>query len=155
MSLLERISGAPEVWLGEFPLQARYTAGVAGERFLRALQKEAKILGTRCEACEVTYVPGRQFCERCLSELTDWQDAGTDGVVETFTLLFDGPDGEQLETPQWVAFVRIADGGIVHLLGEVEPEAVSMGMPVQAVFKPKAERTGSMLDIAYFKPSED
>jgi uncharacterized OB-fold protein len=44
------------------------------------------------------------------------------------------------------------DGGLVHYLGEVKPEAVYVGMPVQAKFKPKKERVGSILDIAYFKP---
>jgi uncharacterized OB-fold protein len=42
--------------------------------------------------------------------------------------------------------------GIMHLLGEVDPKAVEIGMKVQAVWKPAEEREGSILDIKYFKP---
>jgi uncharacterized OB-fold protein len=45
-----------------------------------------------------------------------------------------------------------ADTGLVHMLGEVEPEKLSIGMRVQAVFKPKKDRVASILDIKYFKP---
>ena len=43
-------------------------------------------------------------------------------------------------------------GGIMHLLGEVDPKAVKIGMRVQAVWKPEAEREGAITDILYFKP---
>jgi uncharacterized OB-fold protein len=42
--------------------------------------------------------------------------------------------------------------GIMHLLGEVKPEEVKIGMRVKAVWKPAAERQGAITDIAYFKP---
>jgi hypothetical protein len=63
-------------------------------------------------------------------------------------------DGSPLEKPRLMAFIEIgeADGGLVHDLGEVTPEEVFIGMPVEAVFKPAPERTGSITDILYFKP---
>jgi len=42
--------------------------------------------------------------------------------------------------------------GIMHLLGEVAPDDVKIGMRVKAVWKPPEEREGSILDIKYFKP---
>jgi len=42
--------------------------------------------------------------------------------------------------------------GIMHLLGEVKPEDIKIGMKVKAVWKPESERTGSITDIEYFKP---
>jgi len=53
-----------------------------------------------------------------------------------------------------MAFVRLdsTDGGLVHFLGQVEPDQVCIGMRVEAVFKDKADRQGSILDIAYFRP---
>jgi hypothetical protein len=42
----------------------------------------------------------------------------------------------------------------MHLLGEVDPDAVEIGMKVEAVWKPEEERTGSITDIKYFKPLE-
>jgi len=53
-----------------------------------------------------------------------------------------------------MAFVQLdgADGGLVHYLDEVAPEQVYIGMDVEAVFKEKAERKGSITDIKYFRP---
>ncbi len=153
MSLLERHPRAPGAWTDVMPVTSRYTAGLGGERFFRAIKDEGRLLGARCAACEVTFLPARQFCERCLDELDEWTDAGTRGKVHTFTLLYHNADGSVRDEPQVVAFIRIEDGGIVHRLGEVEPEQVGIGMPVEAVFKPEAERQGSILDIKYFKPA--
>jgi uncharacterized OB-fold protein len=152
MTLLERDPKAPLAWRGELPVTSRYTFGLAGERFFRAIREEGRILGTRCNGCGRTYVPGTIFCERCLGELDEWIDVGTVGEVHSYTLLYEGLDGSQRETPEIVAFVRLGDGGLVHRLGEVKPEALAIGMPVQAVFKPVAEREGSILDIVYFRP---
>lgn len=152
MSPLERDPQAPEAWLGTLPVSSRYTFGLAGERFFRAIKEEGKIYGSRCAPCEITYVPARQFCERCMDELDDWLDAGTTGEVYTFTLLYENLDGSAREEPEIVAFVRIDDGGIVHRLDDVDPEAVTIGMVVEAVFKPKNEREGSILDIQHFRP---
>ncbi len=152
MSLLKRDPQAPPAWRGDLPVSSRYTFGLAGERFFRALKDEGVIYGSHCPRCEVTYVPARIFCERCMAELDDWRDVGTRGEVHTFTLLFVDLDGGLMDEPELVAFVRIEDGGLVHRLGEVDPEEVYIGMPVEAVLKPKEEREGSITDLAYFKP---
>jgi uncharacterized OB-fold protein len=152
MSLLERDPIAPQKWFDEMPISSRYTFGVAGERFFRALKDEGKILGSHCPACDVRYVPARQFCERCMAELVEWFDAGRSGVVETFTLLYEDLDGRATDEPQIVAFIRIADGGLVHRLGEVDVEDLDIGMPVEAVLRPKQQRKGSILDIRHFRP---
>lgn len=152
MSLLPRDPSAPTAWHDAMPVSSRYTFGLAGERFFRALKEEGKILGSRCQRCGVDYVPARQFCERCMDELEDWFDAGRRGEVYAFTRLEVDPDGERYQEPQTIAFVRIADGGIVQRLGEVDPCDVRIGMPVEAVLKPQDERNGSILDILYFKP---
>ena len=152
MSLLEKDPNAPEAWLGEMPITSRYTAGLAGEKFLRAIKDEGKILGSYCDHCGITYVPARQFCERCMDKLDETVDVGTEGEVHTFTLLFEDLDGTPREEPEIVAFISLGDGGLVHRLDEVELDDLDIGMPVQAVFKPKGEREGSILDIKYFKP---
>jgi hypothetical protein len=152
MSLLERDPNAPAVWRDEMPVTSRYTVGLAGERFFRAIKDEGRILGTRCPRCDRTYVPAVQFCERCLGELEEWVDVGTVGEVHTYTLLYENLDGSRRDEPELVAFVRLGDGGLVHRLGEVAPEEVHIGMQVEAVFKPQAEREGSILDILYFRP---
>jgi uncharacterized OB-fold protein len=154
MALLDRNPQAPGTWRDQLPVTNRYTAGLAGECFFRALQEQGRILGTRCPRCDRLYVPGVAFCERCLSSLDEWVDVGTAGEVHTYTLVYVNYDGSPRERPELVAFIRLGDGGLVHRLGEVEPEAVHIGMLVEAVFHPPSERTGSILDIEYFRPQE-
>jgi hypothetical protein len=152
MSLLERDSQGRTAWLGTLPVTNRYTYGLAGERFFRAIKDEGRIYGTVCPKCKRTYVPAVSFCERCLGGLSEWIDVGIQGEVHTYTLLYENVDGSPRQEPFLVAFIKMGDGGLVHCLGEIVPQDVVIGMKVQAVFNPKEVRTGSILDILYFKP---
>lgn len=152
MTLFERNPDAPLAWQGSLPVSSRYSYGLAGERFFRTIKDEARILGTVCHNCQRTYVPAVSFCERCLGELVDWVDVSTEGEVHTFTLLYENYDGSRRDNPEVVAFIRLADGGLVHRLGEINPDEVYIGMRVEAMFKPSGDREGSILDILYFRP---
>lgn len=44
--------------------------------------------------------------------------------------------------------------GIMHLLGEGDPDKVKIGKKVEAVWKPSEGGAGSILDIAHFGPAE-
>lgn len=152
MSLLDRDPKAPKFWLGNLPVTNRYTYGLAGERFFRAIRDEGRIYGTRCPRCNRLYVPAVLFCERCLGELDEWIDVGLSGELHTYTLLYQDYDGMPRQSPEIIVFVRMGDGGIVHRLGGVTPEEIRIGMQVEAVVKPKEERVGSIEDILYFEP---
>lgn len=151
MTLLEHDKTAPQAYRGNLPVANRYTFGLAGEKFFRALKDEGKIMGATCPRCGITYAPARVFCERCLDELTDWNDLGLTGELLTFTLLCVDYDGNPLDEPELVGFVKFGDGGIVHKL-EAEPDELEIGMKMEAVLKAKSKRVGSILDIEYFKP---
>ncbi len=143
-----------KTWYGEIPTHYIYTMGIAGERFFKELRDNARIMGARCEKCNLIYVPPRLYCERCFEKLEQWVDMGSKGEVHTFTIAHVGLDGSTLSEPVILAMVAIegAHGGLVHRLGEVKPEQVKVGMKVEAVFEDKTKRTGSILDIKYFKP---
>jgi len=151
MTLLERDKNAPQAWFGNLPVTSRYTYGLAGERFFRALKDEGSIMGSYCPKCDHTYVPAAVFCERCLGELTDWQDMGLVGELHTFTLLYVDVDGNPLESPELVGYITFSDGGIVHHI-QANPDELIIGMPMEAVIKSKGKREGSILDIKYFRP---
>ena len=154
MTLLDHDQNAPTAWRGNLPVTSRYTYGIAGEKFFRAIKEDGKILGTYCPKCERTYVPAVLFCERCLSELDNWKDVGTVGIVQTFTLLYENRDGTPCNVPDIIAFITFEDGGLIHRLGEVEPEDVVIGMPVEAIFKNPEDREGSTQDILHFSPRD-
>jgi uncharacterized OB-fold protein len=68
-------------------------------------------------------------------------------------------DVKRIKVPEVPAVIDL-DGasplhGIMHKLGDVQPDQVKIGMKVQAVWKPAAEREGAITDILYFKPIEE
>ncbi len=157
MTMLERIRKPTEIkhWLGHMETGGyHYTAGLAGERFFTALRDEGRILGARCERCGIVYVPPRIYCERCFAELNEFVDVGLRGRVRTFTIARIDKDGNRLERPEIRALISFGEDttSLLHLLGEVDPEEVYIGMEVEAVLKPKEEREGKITDISYFKP---
>lgn len=145
----------PTAWQDNMPVTSRYTLGLAGERFFRAIRDEGRILGTYCSHCDRTYVPAAAFCERCMHELDEWVDVGISGEVHTYTLLYENYDGSKRDDPEIIAFIRLGDGGLVHRLEHIDPDAVSIGLQVEAVFNPLADRKGSILDISHFKPTDE
>lgn len=153
MTLLERDPKSPLTWSGNLPVTSRYTFGLAGEKFFRAIKDGGKIIGSYCKKCDHTYVPASQFCEKCLAEVSDWVDVGTIGELHTFTVLYEGYDGARLVQPEIVAFISLGDGGLIHRLGEINLDEIYFGMPLEAVFLPEGQRQGSILDIRYFKPA--
>ena len=152
MTLFERNKTGPQSMQGNLPVTSRYTYGLGGERFFRAIKEDARILGTRCPNCDRLYVPGVIFCERCMNSLDDWIDVGTTGEIHTYTILEKGYDGLTLEQPELIAFVKIGDGGLLHRVSGINPDELEIGMEVEAIFKPAQEREGSITDILYFTP---
>ena len=158
MAILEKVDKLHQAtaWRGEMPLMSRYTAGIAGETFFREIKDNARIVGTRCSNCDLVYVPATIFCERCFAELDEWVQVPSQGTVFTYTVLYRDLDNRPLEPPAILAYVKLEEstGGLVHYLGEIDPEDVYVGLEVEPLFKDAAEREGSILDIEYFRPAE-
>ena len=156
--MLEKTSRPGDVrrWPGSIPVRHRYTPGVAGETFAAALRDGGVFLGSRCARCDVVFAPARLFCERCFSELRPDTEVGPGGVLVSFTIAFVGIDGEPLETPVTYGLVRLdgADTVLPHLVLDAGEEPLEIGERVEAVLRPEAERTGSILDIEGFRPVE-
>jgi acetyl-CoA C-acetyltransferase len=132
----------------------RWDAGEAMGAFLEAMT-EGRIVATVCEQCGRTLVPPRKFCERCFRPTDRWTQVPDTGTVQTFSICHVRWDMVPLDPPEIPAVIRIDDtseGGFLHKLGEVEPGDVRIGMEVEAVWKDRADRQGSILDIAYFRP---
>jgi acetyl-CoA C-acetyltransferase len=131
-----------------------WDAGVAVGRFLDGL-RGGRIVGRECRNCGRVLVPPRMFCERCFRGTDAWVQVEHTGVVQTFSICHVSWDMQPLDEPQLPAVIAIdgSEGGFLHMLGEVEPDDARVGMTVEAVWRPVGERTGSILDIAYFKPS--
>jgi uncharacterized OB-fold protein len=157
MALIERLQNRPDAtyWPGKIPMTYIYTAGRAGEAFFKKLRDSGKFIGARCEDCDLTYFPPRIFCECCFNRIEgNWVNVKNRGVVHTLTICHETYDDKPKETPSIVAFIRFedTDGGMFHRLGDVDYEDCYIGMPVEAVLKPKTQRKGGILDIKHFRP---
>ena len=146
-----------KILFNEWTPNAQYAwdAGVAIGRYLAEL-KEGRLIGVRCNKCRRTVIPPRNFCEWCFRPMDDWVYLPDTGTVNTFSLCYVTWDMRYLTEPEISAVIDI-DGtkplvGIMHMLGDVESDAVHIGMKVQAEWKPAEEREGSILDIRYFRP---
>lgn len=142
------------VYESHIKMPYKRAVGETGSFFFNQLRAHAKIWGTRCDACRTVYMPPRRNCPRCF-QTTAWVQLPPGGTLVTFTVIrYPLPAIQPAEPPYACGIIRLdgADTGLVHLLGEVEFEQLMEGMRVEAVFKPREERAGTILDIAYFKP---
>lgn len=144
---------AAGVWPGSIPLESFYTAGLGGQIFLEALKERGELVGTRCKFCKQVYVPARVFCERCFAELSEQVKVKAEGTLASFTFSFYDRNAARVAEPVVLGLVKL-DGAttvLLHrLLKVTDPARVRIGARVKAVIKPKAERTGSILDIEGF-----
>ena len=143
-----------DVWIyhGQIYIPNTFSAGAVGSRFLIELRDKKRIMGMRCPTCNRVYVPARSICKDCYGQLDEWVEISDKGTVLTYATDYETKSIQPTGTPIIYGISQLdgADTGFVHMLGEVDPEQLRVGMRVQAVFQ--KEREGSILDIKYFKP---
>jgi hypothetical protein len=139
-------------------LKYAWDNGIGIGKYLEAL-KEGKLLAAKCNCCGRLMLPARAFCELCWKPTDGYEPVKDTGVVNTFAICHVNFDASRLKDnePRHLPAVIEIDGaskgqGIMHMLGNVKPEHVKIGMKVRAVWKPAIERTGSITDILYFEP---
>jgi uncharacterized OB-fold protein len=159
-SLTEKAFEAGEVLSVHGRLEARYAwdTGVAIRRYLAGM-KQGVILGGRCRSCHRTVVPPRVVCEWCYRPMDEYVALRDTGTVNTFSLCYVTWDVRRIGEPEIPAVIEI-DGasplhGLLHKLAEVDPNAVRVGMRVQAVWRPPEERQAAITDILYFRPLQE
>ena len=138
---------------GKMALPYQYLAGATGSKFIIALRDEKKILGVRCDKCDTTFIPPRETCERCFSNLTDaWVELEPTGEVTAFTVIRYAEPYQPKQPPYVLALIRLdgADTPVAHILDCGGVGNARVGMRVRAVFS--EERKNNILDISHFEP---
>jgi len=135
-----------------------WSAGEAISRFLNEL-KEGRLIGRECKHCNKILFPPRMFCEQCFKPTSKWVYIKDTGTIQTYSISYLDKDAKRITDPIYVGVVSI-DGaaekmGIMHYFGEVTKDTIHIGMKVKAKWKPPLERTGSILDIEYFRPLKE
>lgn len=136
-------------------LKYSWTSGVAISRYLDGL-RSGVLWARKCNQCGRILIPPRMYCEECFRPTDRWVKVKDTGKVNTFSVVYVNTDASRRKKPILVSVIEI-DGaspemGILHLLGEVAPKEVTVGMKVGAVWRPKPERKGAITDIMYFRP---
>lgn len=137
-------------------LELRYTyePGQVLSGFLRGLA-ERRIEGGRCPSCGAVYVPPRPRCPTCHAGPLVPQPVDERGVVVSYTVVHIPPYGSRVEVPFAWAWIQL-DGTAApfpHLLGDLAPDAIEVGLPVRAVWQDDAELAPTWASIRHFGPA--
>ena len=153
--MLDKIDKSTDIrpWCGNIPIHHRYTLGVAGERFFKAMRDQKQILAARCPSCGDTFLLPMIYCEGCFEETQEWSPVQGPGYVKTYTILHRSLDEDPLGHPIVAALIAWEGvrGGLIHKLDGIEPQDVEIGLAVEP--KWAKERTGSLEDIRFFRPT--
>jgi uncharacterized OB-fold protein len=138
-------------------LKYAWDNGIAIGRYLVEL-KNGKIIGKRCNSCKRVLVPPRLFCELCWRPTDSWTYVEDTGTILTCVVSHVNWDASRVEkgkryhTPAVIELDGAGkDQAILHLIDEIEPYDLKIGMRVKAVWKAPEERIGAITDIKYFK----
>jgi uncharacterized OB-fold protein len=124
-------------------------------RHWRTRTQRYALVGEVCEGCGSKIFPPRDLCPDCEAPAkTPYTFSGL-GEVYSYSTVHDAPEGYEENLPYTVALVKLQEGPLVTAqLADVEPEAVSIGMPVEMVTR-KLRQDGERGVIVYgykFRP---
>jgi len=134
-------------WTDHLPLNYKYSAGVAGQKFAEGL-KQGKILGSKCAKCGETFLPPSIYCHNCFVYTSEYVEIPPQGEIYSYTEMGDAV----------VALVRFdgVKGGLIHYVRKPDAGKLRIGLRVQAVFRPAEQRKGDLTtDIEWFEIRPD
>jgi len=131
----------------------RWATGETVGAFFSALRDSGRLLGSVCPECGVVACPPASYCERCGAGATELREVGPSGVVMTVARQCEGFTGAPLEAPFLYLLIKMAGADTTLLHVAKDDERVIPGTVVVPEYA--ADRSGTIMDIAYFRPEED
>lgn len=135
-------------------LEVQHITSPEESAYLRALS-EGKLLGGRTGAGGRVYFPARGADPLTGEPTSDLVQVADKGVVTTFAIINIPFPGQRIKPPYVAAYVLLdgADIPFLHLVYDIDPADVRMGMRVEAFWKPKEEWGYGIDNIQYFRPT--
>jgi uncharacterized protein len=105
--------------------------------------REGRLLIQECTKCGNRQWYPRALCTQCGAE-PQWLEASGRGTIHTYTVVRQqGIPAFKAELPYVVAMVELEEGPLIFgSLPGVDPDAVSIGVPVEVYFLAAADDTG-------------
>ncbi len=148
--VVEEGTGRIMAWKDSIPLHYEYTAGTAGEAFLRGL-RDGRIIASKCTTCGELRVPPRAYCLECGARTRTDVELLHSGMIVAISRVSPGAHGATPpSTFGFVVFQGVA-GGLLHKILHEGRRAPHVGEAVMPSFVPVGQRKGSILDLAGFK----
>jgi uncharacterized protein len=139
-------------------IEIQHSASQPESTFLRALE-QGRLVGARTGGSGgpkgKVYFPAREADPATGQQLDEFVELPDKGTVTTFAIINIPFAGQRIKPPYVAAYVLLdgADIPFLHLVTEIDPAEVRMGMRVQAVWKPQEEWGLGIDNIDYFRPT--
>lgn len=140
-------------------IEIQHTASLPETTFLKALEEGKLLAGRTREGRDgkpgKVYFPPKEADPATGLALDEFLELPDVGTVTTFAVINIPFPGQRIKPPYVAAYVLLdgADIPFLHLVTEIDPADVRMGMRVQAVWKPREEWGLGIDNIDYFKPT--
>ena len=102
-----------------------------------------RLLANRCQHCQITYFPRREFCVECgESEFLEDVKLSTQGSLYTFSVVHRAPPS--FKTPYVIGYVDLEEDGVRVFapLTDCQPEELKVGTRMELVFGKIAKNPG-------------
>jgi uncharacterized OB-fold protein len=153
-AVVDARTGRILAWRDGIPLHYKYTAGTAGEAFLREL-KQGRIVASKCGTCGEARLPPRTYCLQCYGRTRVDIELLHFGRISALSRGRLGAGGLRLAAGSRTTFGFITfegvGGGLVHRILHEGRSDPSVGEPVRPLFVPAEKRKGSILDLDGFR----
>lgn len=105
--------------------------------------RQGRLVLPRCDDCGFVIWFPRQICPECSSQDVSWFEASGKGSVYSCTVTRRIPGGWGKVTPFVLAYVELEEGPrVMTNIVDCDPEHVSIGDRVEAVFEEATNRDG-------------
>ena len=120
-----------------------------------------KLMGSKCQKCNATYVPPRKLCIKCNSTDLEWIEMSGKGKLAAFSCIGVGTTfmvekGYSMKKPYCFSVIELDEGPMIsgQLIGvdESNPDTISIGTPVKLSFI-ETELTGETRIDLGFEPT--
>ncbi len=143
----------PLVYKSQINVPYNWWAGETASKFFSALGDKKELLATKCDECGKVFIPPKKTCPVCFTENETWVTLAPVGELVTYTIVRKQLPALPQKAPVIFGLVKLdgADTALLHMINEIDPEKVKIGMRLKAKFA--KDKKGTILDIDYFVPA--